>query len=653
MVFWRRLTAASVVTAALSIGPALSMDSSLEEGINAYRAGNFNRALGLLDRAKTKNSNDPTLRYYLACTYLKLGYRDSAIEEYKATIQIRPDGQTAKNSRAALQSLGVSMLSTFAKPVPKPDGTKKATKRAELKPKVIRVWCGCTNCHRLTLVMLDLMSKYRGLVDFVFVKRGEMSKQTEGIDDSLFSSGCCTAVIDNARGSMTLYPSTDPDRYLFDGFRDLESGYGTKLKPQEEHPDLVARRKELMKDIESRIKSEQEGIEQLIRRTESHTDQEIVELSSQESSRDVSDRISELREETAERVDKFKEESDKKIKLWYLRAEERLKALMNTQITQQLSIWEQTRDTKYGAALHPSLTSSDGEATRESTAYNWEGHLGRLHKHGKETYLRLTKLQPESKDYDKQRRIIEEEARIERAMIVRKQMRPKVPSIGMDSPPARSKFILTWDGCKDCDRLALFYADNRRRFGDRIEFTMINFDSQFQQEKELRGQQTLIQRLSPQEQCSFSLEGEDGFSETYKATDPTDIIIRDLTKVFKDSKKTILPVVDEPNLAKLRNHVVSETEALNADDDLSLRRQIIKFETQAKEELENMSSQRKSIGAEYDALRTQLENERDRKIQKTTDEHERRRDARYAHAKERIQLIESTAVSSGKQSKSK
>ncbi len=653
MLFWRRLTAAFVVTSVLSIGPALSMDSSIEEAISAYRAGNFNKALGLFDRAKTKNNNDPTLHYYLACTYLKLGYRDSAIEEYKATIQIRPDGQSAKNSRAALQSLGVSMLSTFAKPMAKPDGTKKAAKQSDFKPKVIRVWCGCTNCHRLTLVILDLMSKYRGIVDFVFVKRGEMSKTTEGIEEHLFNSGCCTAVINNARGSMRLYPSTDPDRYLFDGFGDLVSGYGAKLKPQKEDPDLVARRRELIKDVDSRIKSEQEGIEQLIRRTESDTDQEIVELSAQKDSRDVSDRISELREETAERVEKFREESDKKIKLWYLRAEERLKALMNTQITQQLSSWEQTRDTKYGAELHPSLTSSDGEAKREPTANNWERHVGRLHKHDKETYLRLTRLQPESKDYDKQRRIVEEEARIERAIIVRKQMRPDVPTIGMDSPPARSKFILTWDGCKDCDRMALFYADNRRRFGDRIEFSMINFNSQFQQEKELRGQNTHIQRLSPQDKCAFTLEGEDGFSMSYKKRDATEIVLRDLIRVFNDSKKTVLPVVDNSNLAKVRNQVVSETEALNADDDLSLRRQIIRLEAEAKEELENMSSQRRSIGAEYAALKDQVENERDRKIQKASDEFERRRDARYAHAKERIQLIESTAVSSGKQSKSK
>ncbi len=78
-------------------------------GISEYKAGDFANASGHLGAALSTDYNNPTLHYYLANSYIKLGQKDGAIREFRIAYALQPKGEIAQYSKQALSQLGAAV----------------------------------------------------------------------------------------------------------------------------------------------------------------------------------------------------------------------------------------------------------------------------------------------------------------------------------------------------------------------------------------------------------------------------------------------------------------------------------------------------------------------------------------------------------------
>lgn len=117
-----RNTSWYVVLAGLLVAtvlPTLADENFLQQGINDFNAGSFDQAVGHLGEALATGFNNPTLHYYLACSYIRLKRRDDAIREYRIAYALQPSGELGRFSMSALRNLGVQPAGTGAQAVTK------------------------------------------------------------------------------------------------------------------------------------------------------------------------------------------------------------------------------------------------------------------------------------------------------------------------------------------------------------------------------------------------------------------------------------------------------------------------------------------------------------------------------------------------------
>ena len=81
-----------------------AMADSYDMGLKLYGEGHYNTAARFLLEA-AKRSDNPTLHYYLADTYLKLDRFSEAQAEYQKVLAIAPNSQAARLSQVGLQEL--------------------------------------------------------------------------------------------------------------------------------------------------------------------------------------------------------------------------------------------------------------------------------------------------------------------------------------------------------------------------------------------------------------------------------------------------------------------------------------------------------------------------------------------------------------------
>jgi len=92
--------------------PVCAESPFLKKGIEAYTAGDYNKAAGLLGAAQSAEFNNPILHYYLANTLARLNERDGAIREYRIAYALEPDGDVGRQCRLALSVYGADLLSS-------------------------------------------------------------------------------------------------------------------------------------------------------------------------------------------------------------------------------------------------------------------------------------------------------------------------------------------------------------------------------------------------------------------------------------------------------------------------------------------------------------------------------------------------------------
>ncbi len=96
----------------LSCLPVYGESPFLKKGIEAYNAGDYNKAAGHLGAAQSAEFSNPILHYYLANTLIHLNDRDGAIREYRIAYALEPDGDVARECRLALSAYGADLFNT-------------------------------------------------------------------------------------------------------------------------------------------------------------------------------------------------------------------------------------------------------------------------------------------------------------------------------------------------------------------------------------------------------------------------------------------------------------------------------------------------------------------------------------------------------------
>lgn len=93
--------------------PAHCENQFLTQGIQEYRAGNYQDAAGHLGAALTTDFNNAVLHYYLGSCYTKLNQKASAVREYRIAYALSPEEEVGKLSRQALAILGAESGSSL------------------------------------------------------------------------------------------------------------------------------------------------------------------------------------------------------------------------------------------------------------------------------------------------------------------------------------------------------------------------------------------------------------------------------------------------------------------------------------------------------------------------------------------------------------
>lgn len=84
---------------------AFSSQDAYQEGVKAYRRGEFNEALVLLRHAEARDPNNPNVRYYMAICLDKLVRYNEAVLQYQYVSQHGEDPQVVDFSRYRLKTL--------------------------------------------------------------------------------------------------------------------------------------------------------------------------------------------------------------------------------------------------------------------------------------------------------------------------------------------------------------------------------------------------------------------------------------------------------------------------------------------------------------------------------------------------------------------
>jgi tetratricopeptide (TPR) repeat protein len=75
------------------------------EGINAFNAGDTDKALSAFEEAVKLNETFAEAHYRLGMTYLNKGLNDKAVACFKKFLQLKPEGEEAETARSIIQDL--------------------------------------------------------------------------------------------------------------------------------------------------------------------------------------------------------------------------------------------------------------------------------------------------------------------------------------------------------------------------------------------------------------------------------------------------------------------------------------------------------------------------------------------------------------------
>jgi len=127
------LVVASLAGTAWAETPAERALAIADDGIAAYEAEDYERALERFKRARATYAGDPILLYFLARTHEQLGHDDKALSLYEVYMDTGPDPANARQVRQALRRLRAQRVEEPASS-PKEPPAKRAPRQPVESP---------------------------------------------------------------------------------------------------------------------------------------------------------------------------------------------------------------------------------------------------------------------------------------------------------------------------------------------------------------------------------------------------------------------------------------------------------------------------------------------------------------------------------------
>jgi len=357
----RNISIAFAVVLNLSVLPLYGAEpnKALNEGIALFNKGKYMEALGLFNQAKSTNSDNPMLHYYMASALMKLNQKEDAIREYKMTLLLDPNGRLASYCQTALQSLGAAEA-----PAPKAAPPAKATGKAGVPPKgaaalrggkrpgesnsagwnpeppvkvstpqtpqVISVLCGCPLCHRLDLILTDLNTKHGDNVEFTRTMMSAGDDKTKELIKKFSINRCPTVLLIGTDGQPAReFTGVIPERDLHEHIGELAKMSPKTRLTSVEDKYFAEQRKMVVSEVDSRVAHDQIRVDHTIKQIQQEADDDIAALLL---TRDV-DREAKrelIKNDMERRTKSVRDDFERRKREWYAAADARIKALQAT-----------------------------------------------------------------------------------------------------------------------------------------------------------------------------------------------------------------------------------------------------------------------------------------------------------------------------------
>jgi hypothetical protein len=357
----RKLKTDSIALALMAVAIAAqnsfaAPSKPLSDGIALFNQGKYMESLGLFNQAKSTDSDNPMLHYYMASALMKLNQKADAIREYKMTMALDAGGKLAAYSEAALRTLegsavapkGKSAAATTGGASPaaasKSGGPKQASGRshsappslseptkveADQTPQVITVLCGCPLCHRVELMVTDLNTKYGDKIEFHRTMQNAGDDKTKALISKYSIHTCPTVLLIGNRGATAHeFKGMISERDLTREVDELARLSATTRLSTIENKFLNDQRKLIVDEVDSRVSHDQIRVNQAIKQLQADAaaEQELIPKTDPDRSMKI-----ELTRTEVERQSKFlREDFERRKKEWYAAAEARIKAVEST-----------------------------------------------------------------------------------------------------------------------------------------------------------------------------------------------------------------------------------------------------------------------------------------------------------------------------------
>lgn len=326
-------------------------ESFLKQGIEAYNQGKYSDAIGLLGGAKSSDSDNPVLHYYMANALVRMNYKTEAIREYKIAIDLEPQGKLADYCRSALRSLGaapaeVVKTNTSAQPAKSPAKSADSNHppareiRQTQQPQLVAVLCGCPLCHRLDLILTDLHTKYGDEISFVRTMQNAADEKTKDIIKQYRLTECPSILLIDGYGSgYKQYTGIISESELWKEVGQLAT---TSQHKQFSNPDqerISKLSKPIIDEVNARIGQDQLRVDAEIKAIQNEASESIAGIPHQSSRSQSATVFQNIRAEQSQqiqndadrRIQLIKDDFEKKKREWYAAAQAKIEALESTQ----------------------------------------------------------------------------------------------------------------------------------------------------------------------------------------------------------------------------------------------------------------------------------------------------------------------------------
>lgn len=331
-------------------GSAFAASAALNEGIALYNKGKYMESLGVFNQAKSTESDNPTLHYYMASALVKLNLKADAIREYKLTMALDPSGQLGKYSETALKSLedggkpaAVSSTEPSAKPPTASSkvGTKKSSSRnsehekiekvrVDQQPQVVALLCGCPKCHSLDLTLTDLYSKFGDRIEFIrlMAKSGD-PKSAALIEKYALRTCPSVLLVANLGEPYREFQNIISESELVREVEQLaKTSRKTRLKTIAEEK-MAEQRKLVVDEVDARVSHDELRVNNSIRKIQEDLEAALTNIQNSDS-RARALEMNALTEEAESKKKFLKEDFERRKKEYYAAAEARIRALQST-----------------------------------------------------------------------------------------------------------------------------------------------------------------------------------------------------------------------------------------------------------------------------------------------------------------------------------